>query len=67
MSMAGHSFTLMETVDLDRFNGTLIRRLGPDPLHDLGCVLLYVSYRIAGEAAFPSPIEDVLAAYEFTL
>lgn len=55
----------METVDLDRFNDALTRRLGTDPLHDLGCVLLYISYRIAGEAPFPAPAEDVYAAYEF--
>ncbi|KAF5234152.1 hypothetical protein FANTH_12254 [Fusarium anthophilum] len=57
----------MEEVRLDKFNDSLIGRMGPKPLYDSGCVLLYVSYRIAGEAPFPKPVEDVYTAYEYAL
>ena len=52
---------------MDKFNSTLVSRLGPDPLHEVGCVLLYVSYRIATEKPFPAPVEDVCAAYDYAL
>ncbi|EWZ78226.1 hypothetical protein FOXG_14298 [Fusarium oxysporum f. sp. lycopersici 4287] len=57
----------MKTVILDKFNNSLVSRLGLDPLHEAGCVLLYVSYRIATEKPFPAPAEDVYAAYKYTL
>ena len=57
----------ISTVDLATFNDHLIHRLGPDSLDPRGCVILYVSYRLATKSPFPAPVEDVGAAYEYAL
>ncbi|KAJ6258157.1 hypothetical protein Dda_7074 [Drechslerella dactyloides] len=67
----GGAFVMSNTdigaIDLDAFNKKLISRLGKDPLDELGCVLLYVSYRVATACPFPGPPEDVCAAYSYAL
>ncbi|OAP54006.1 hypothetical protein AYL99_11766 [Fonsecaea erecta] len=40
------------TEDLNELNRIPIARLGPEPLHDVGCVFLWVEYRMEQKSAF---------------